>query len=531
MATEEEIYAIIMRIDNEEKVKELSGDLAKAEQKLRDVVVAGGKMSQSAKDWGGEVAKLSSQLKAAESGSGLAAHKVMQLGQTLDDLQYVGEQGLRPIINNIMQMSPALGIAMIGFQLLWTHADKLSNLFAQGETKTEAERMKELGEKTEKTADEMERLSKYQRERKNIQEQETSPTNQQSAQSKKVNEALIEAPIGKVDELIKDMLRQGVTNASPEKEQLDDVRKAIKNPSPMIAGNDMATLLQRQAELTAAIEKKVEDAARAFRGKLTEEPLALQSFISKLEPHSELAKSLKEAAKTPEDLEFEKEDEYYRKQNEASNNAKQGFYNQGHDAEVAKGKADDEAERLRNEAQASRLVQFQEESRHKAESSAAGQLGQGVLGRRAATGELNEGDVRSGLLGLGNSQKEVDEIAAGVFDLLKTRGDEAAKKRAGELGMTIEQARKQLKHDQMEPIGQAFEQYGGSIMDIQKQAQDAMRNKTSQVIGTAGLADSIQASVGAKDPQLKTVEELQKANEILAKILAKPENQALMLNR
>ena len=48
------------------------------------------------------------------------------------------------------------------------------------------------------------------------------------------------------------------------------------------------------------------------------------------------------------------------------------------------------------------------------------------------------------------------------------------------------------------------------------------------MIDSAGLANSIQASVGAKDPQLKMVEELMKANESLTKILNKPENLALM---
>ena len=47
-----------------------------------------------------------------------AAYKMMQFGQTLDDLQYVGEMGLRPIINNVMQLSPELGIALIAVQSL-----------------------------------------------------------------------------------------------------------------------------------------------------------------------------------------------------------------------------------------------------------------------------------------------------------------------------------------------------------------------------------------------------------------------------
>ncbi len=47
-----------------------------------------------------------------------AAYKLQQLGGTLDDLQYVGEQGLRPVLNNIMQISPTVGIGLLAFDLL-----------------------------------------------------------------------------------------------------------------------------------------------------------------------------------------------------------------------------------------------------------------------------------------------------------------------------------------------------------------------------------------------------------------------------
>lgn len=49
---------------------------------------------------------------------GMSAHKLMQLGNTLDDLQYVGEMGLRPIINNVMQIDAKLGMALIAFEML-----------------------------------------------------------------------------------------------------------------------------------------------------------------------------------------------------------------------------------------------------------------------------------------------------------------------------------------------------------------------------------------------------------------------------
>src|SRR5947199_207999 len=130
-----------MKVENEEKVKALSADVAHAEQKLRDIVQAGGAASRSARDYAQEVGNLQRELKGLEKSAGMSGHKIMQLGQTMDDLQYVGEQGLRPIINNVMQLSPLLGMAMIAAQLLYTQWDNLVGLFGQGHVKTQAEEM------------------------------------------------------------------------------------------------------------------------------------------------------------------------------------------------------------------------------------------------------------------------------------------------------------------------------------------------------------------------------------------------------
>jgi hypothetical protein len=51
-------------------------------------------------------------------GSREANYALLTLGNTIDDLQYIGTMGLRPIINNVMQFAPAAGIALVGFELL-----------------------------------------------------------------------------------------------------------------------------------------------------------------------------------------------------------------------------------------------------------------------------------------------------------------------------------------------------------------------------------------------------------------------------
>jgi hypothetical protein len=49
------------------------------------------------------------------------AYRLMLAGQFLDDLQYVQEMGVRPILNNLMQISPVLGIVGIAIDQVVRH--------------------------------------------------------------------------------------------------------------------------------------------------------------------------------------------------------------------------------------------------------------------------------------------------------------------------------------------------------------------------------------------------------------------------
>ena len=96
---------------------------------------------------------------AAGEEAGKAGQKILDMGRLLDDLQYVPQQGLRPIINNVMELAPAIGIAMIAIQTLISNWEALSKLWSQGGTRTEAQEMEELAKNTAKTADELARLN------------------------------------------------------------------------------------------------------------------------------------------------------------------------------------------------------------------------------------------------------------------------------------------------------------------------------------------------------------------------------------
>jgi hypothetical protein len=146
MATDQEIMELVTRIVGVEEsardVKRLEQAIADEAKVVRDLDadLKAGRISQAAfdqavKSSGQAILDNTAKLKAAEAqlerymdeagkGAGVAGYKMMQFGQTIDDLQYVGEQGLRPVINNIMQISPALGIAMIAIQTVGIPAFK-----------------------------------------------------------------------------------------------------------------------------------------------------------------------------------------------------------------------------------------------------------------------------------------------------------------------------------------------------------------------------------------------------------------------
>ena len=180
--TEQEIYKIVMEVENKEKVRQLGEEIARTEEKLRQMIATQGAASVGAKHFAEEIGNLQIQLKQAQAVAGVASHKVMALGQTIDDLQYVGEQGLRPVINNIMQLSPALGVVLIVVDQLIKHWGDLMGVFGVGlpqpaltgpellaaTLKKATEAMEELQKKTRLAWHEVETLAKLKEEVKQL---------------------------------------------------------------------------------------------------------------------------------------------------------------------------------------------------------------------------------------------------------------------------------------------------------------------------------------------------------------------------
>lgn len=69
--------------------------------------------------------KLNAGSRRASGGLNTLSYKLGVIGATLDDLQYVGEMGLRPILNNLMMIHPVLGITAIALDQARKHMDEL----------------------------------------------------------------------------------------------------------------------------------------------------------------------------------------------------------------------------------------------------------------------------------------------------------------------------------------------------------------------------------------------------------------------
>jgi hypothetical protein len=148
--------------------------------------------------------------KSADKGAkatGNWTNQVSMVGHALDDLQYIGTMGIQPVLNNVMMMSPALGIAALGAYQLYTHWDKLGRAFTQTDVRTQAEQMEELAKATNRTAEQTAKLEQYQRRQANVQNQANLRPSSESARESAMGRVLAES--GGTDRL-RSLLLQGL---------------------------------------------------------------------------------------------------------------------------------------------------------------------------------------------------------------------------------------------------------------------------------------------------------------------------------
>jgi hypothetical protein len=310
VATEEEIWKYVLEVEGEAEARKLGA----ATDRARD---ATGKFVSSLTEEEREAAKAAKAVRAAGeaatsagAASGAAAAQVRSIGaafsvstnklqvfaQGLDDLQYVPEQGLRPILNNLVQLSPALGIAALGVSVLYAHSGELANLFGKGATRTEAEQMEELGKKTSKTADETQRLAKYEELRKNIKAQQEGKPEAQTKAAEAVNKAIVEGPLDEinkgVDKHFGDRIR-AMAETDPAYEAAARFKKDFGSAgdAPQLDAAGRKVISDRDAARNKANQAKADDDLNAIYGR------ARERFLGGLATKPDAARAVERAAR------------------------------------------------------------------------------------------------------------------------------------------------------------------------------------------------------------------------------------------
>jgi hypothetical protein len=135
------VARIIFDVQNADAVRRSREEIEREAKAIRDLngQLRAGAISQAQFDAAARasaqnIAGLRQQIEQAEaaarklgsSGGGMGgrgANNLLQIGRLADDLQYVGEQGIRPVIGQIFEIAPAVGFAVLAIDTLVRHWD------------------------------------------------------------------------------------------------------------------------------------------------------------------------------------------------------------------------------------------------------------------------------------------------------------------------------------------------------------------------------------------------------------------------
>jgi hypothetical protein len=215
--------------------------------------------------------------------------RIMQAGRIFDDAQYISARtGIQSIGNNLIEMSPAIGMATIAIDALVKSTIGWEKLLSPGHTKTEAERMEELAKATDKVADAEARRRKMAKDQAARESQATSQTEVEEQQAKAVGEAIAKADDSKV---VKGLIEAnsagfiatdaGAKKASEdfEKEKLDAYKNIVLGNKPgkytgqeMMGFAEKNPVVQKRKDI---LQDNLDRAARELMGKAQNDPAAL----------------------------------------------------------------------------------------------------------------------------------------------------------------------------------------------------------------------------------------------------------------
>ncbi len=519
-----EVYQIDLKLNGEQDIIRATKAIGDEEAAIGRLVRAmeeaaahesdWGTFATSAKAGGSAVQGVTTHVNAAGSGLGSASYKLQAFGQLLDDMQYVGTQGLQPVINNIMQLSPALGIALIAGEQLYKNWGDLSAIFGGAATKSQAADMEELRKKTSLTADEAERLARITSTGQRVKELRAAPTEEQRKQDAAASKAIADAGFGNVARGLlttNPALVDGQGEAMAQTQKIAELERKIAEAKALqIGGNgESDTVVSLREQLSAA------KGGRAAARQRTAEDLVANGTLSDLFPGGlpqlreavekdpeafgpkgkDLAQGLKGAEKTQDERDDDAAQEHFDKEAAASADHKARW---------------DEQNRQKEEEEERRAQEhFDATARRNAEQKANWEAGGGD--RKEV--ERDRTERRDRKLELARDQ------APGVEGLIKEQ-----LKNLLDGGYTALEA-------QRETVGQlkgrfgaetaanlVAGQVGGAQEELMSDFIKGPERRKSSVIGAEGLAESIQGAVGGNDEARQAREQRARQIDLLQRI-------------
>lgn len=384
--------------------------------------------------------------KSIQQSSMSGAMGLMVLSQTIDDTQY----GFRAIVNNIPQMGMALGsmfgmsseaamkfgavagIVAVAINVLITHWDDLLDLMGLGKVLTEAEAMDKLAKATRRTADEQERLNRFKREQKVIEEMGPKRSSGEEKTEAAVKDLL--ADFGDKDatgfdriagNLAKSRIAQGRGEKMTDEERaaigdakkgaepgrvdrfVDPIFGALNRWSGGIVG-DMRSRATKQKEINQRVEDaNVERAKKDVAGAMLD-PLKRQELIAEMRMNPGAfppgaADELARISPAKNDKDKKKEDDL-----------------KAHNDRVAEFDLQMTRERAQSrEAEDSRLA-----------GAMAGSVGEKYLRMPTMSDETMQAEVKKAMQQAGMSAKDIADAMKGTAKKIRENMDEAVRMKA-----------------------------------------------------------------------------------------------------
>jgi len=419
--------------------------------------------------------------RSAGAGFGMASNKLLQFGNTLDDLQYVGEMGLRPIINNIMQISPAAGIALLAFDQLRKHGDALAPAALavgeywlgsfkemEGGTKGVVSALREVQEGLKATVKWVGELGEG---------WDAMTKKRETAEAKKI-EAF--TSVGTTADQARGKALAGAIDEYGRKRFIDEAVGKRGEIDPLLRAGDKAAVREEQARILELLDR----AKKGDRNAIA----ALEARTGGTGVREKIREAMPEAKEARKDQ--EEEDRRDQAESDRRLTARRAARRRDEQQEEGFG----EQENARDQAEGQRRLGRRKQQHLRAREEAKKEAGERAIDRMPGLDAGLEGRYTAALAARGgDAEKARQDVQADLYRELIGQGvdPESAKR------MATERSRGAMRGVNERIMGLAMGGEGGPV-------------RRSQVFDMADLNRRLQESVSGGDPALQVQKEMEK---------------------